>query len=421
MEEKVLKIANALSNQRHLRAIRNAFISILPITIMGGLFAVISSAPVTDDTTNGFLLAWSSFVKENNMIFSWVNTLTLGAIAVYVCLAITYFLCKHFKLDILIPMTISFYGVMLLTINPVKLAFDKKVAEISYMDGKGLLVGIAVAIITVEVYRIFKEKKIGVIKMPPSVPPSLTETFASLFTSVVIMMIFTIGFIIFNKLDTTFAIWLIDFITPTLKATDSIWFILTITIIINIGWFFGIHNATFWGLVGPIMFMNLSANASAHAAGMKLSGILTEPFWAYFVAIGGVGQVLSLGIILSFSKSKQMKTIGRMGVVPAFFGISEPITFGLPIMLNPVFFLPSFLTAAVNATITFLLMNSGFIGKTYAMLSFNMPSIFGAYFSTSDFKAVILIVALLVIDMLIYFPFTRMYEKQQLKLEEEAE
>ncbi|MDV2888201.1 PTS sugar transporter subunit IIC, partial [Alkalihalophilus pseudofirmus] len=83
---------------------------------------------------------------------------------------------KHFKLDILIPMTISFYGVMLLTINPVKLAFDKKVAEISYMDGKGLLVGIAVAIITVEVYRIFKEKKIGVIKMPPSVPPSLTET-----------------------------------------------------------------------------------------------------------------------------------------------------------------------------------------------------------------------------------------------------
>ncbi|MDV2583768.1 PTS sugar transporter subunit IIC, partial [Alkalibacillus haloalkaliphilus] len=77
-----------------------------------------------------------------------------------------------------------------------------------------------------------------------------------------------------------------------------------------------------------------------------------------------------------------------------------------------------FLTAAVNATITFLLMNSGFIGKTYAMLSFNMPSIFGAYFSTSDFKAVILIVALLVIDMLIYFPFTRMYEKQQLKLEE---
>lgn len=90
-------------------------------------------------------------------------------------------------------------------------------------------------------------------------------------------------------------------------------------------------------------------------------------------------------------------------------------------MLNPIFFIPCSLVSVVNAVLAFLCLNTGLIGKTYAMLSFNMPSIFGAYFSTGDFKAVILVAVLIVIDMLLYFPFMKMYEKQQLLIEQQDE
>ena len=65
------------------------------------------------------------------------------------------------------------------------------------------------------------------------------------------------------------------------------------------------------------------------------------------------------------SKSKLLKVVGKVGIIPAFFGISEPITFGLPIMLNPIFFITCSLVSVVNAVIAFLCLNTGLIGKTY--------------------------------------------------------
>ena len=417
IEDKFLEVAEKLSNQKYLEAIRNAFITILPITVMGGLVSVISSAPVTPHTKNAFLLAWASFVKSNSLILTWINTLTLGAMAIFVCLTITWYLCKHYQISALTPLLLSFFGIMILTAKPTKLTFNQKMVEISYIDGKGLLIGIFVAIATVELYRFLKAKHFGEIHMPESVPASLSNTFASLSTSIVIMTFFSAIFIIFNKNHTTLAQWFTKIITPGLKATDSIWFVLIMTIIISIGWFFGIHNATFWGLMGPIMFINLSANAAANATGHVPPTFLTEATWAYFIQIGGVGCALPLAMLLLFSKSEQMRAVGKMGLIPSFFGISEPITFGLPVMLNPIMFIPAFLAPTVNAILTWLAMSLHLVKKTFAMLSFNMPSIFGSYFATSDFKGPVLIIILVIIDMVIYFPFMKVYEKAQLKEE----
>lgn len=118
-----------------------------------------------------------------------------------------------------------------------------------------------------------------------------------------------------------------------------------------------------------------------------------------------------------FSKSKTIKTVGRISVLPAFFGISEPVTFGLPMMLNPIFFVPCAMVPTINALISYICMSTNLIDKTFAMLSFNMPSVFGSFLSTGDMKALVLVVVLLIIDMILYYPFLKMYEKQQLKLE----
>lgn len=133
------------------------------------------------------------------------------------------------------------------------------------------------------------------------------------------MAIFLVMFIIFHSMETTFAIWLGSIIAPQISATDSLWFIVIMTFIINAAWFFGIHNATFWGIMGPIMFMNLSNNAAQLSGGIAPTAILTESFWIYFVCIGGVGSCLSISLLLCFSKSKMMKTVGRISVLPAFW------------------------------------------------------------------------------------------------------
>lgn len=193
-----------------------------------------------------------------------------------------------------------------------------------------------------------------------------------------------------------------------------------IALLLNFSWFFGIHNTVYSLLTDPIEYGNLSLNAAAFAAGTSLPCVFTVSFWCYFGIIGGLGNCLAVSILCLTSKVKEFRTIGRLGVVPAFFGISEPITFGLPIMLNPLMLIPCSLTSVVNVALAFLAMSSNLVGRTYTMLSYNMPSIFGAFFSTGDFKAVILIVVLLVLDLLIYFPFFKAYEKQFLREEEAA-
>ena len=123
--------------------------------------------------------------------------------------------------------------------------------------------------------------------------------------------------------------------------------------------------------------------------------------------------------LLSQSKSKQLKTVGRVGLIPAFFNISEPIIFGVPLMLNPIFFIPFILTSTLNCFIAYLCTSLGIIGKSFAMLSWNMPSVFGAFLSTMDIKALILVVVLIVLDGVIYYPFLKVQEKELLEVEEE--
>ena len=150
----------------------------------------------------------------------------------------------------------------MLAVRIEKLQYGLSLTDLNFLDGKGLLVGIFVSIVTVEIYRFLKSKNFGRIKLPDSVPASLSETFASLSIAILIMSLYLVMFIIFHNMDTTFAMWLSSVIAPQIKATDSLWFILLMTFIINAAWFFGIHNATFWGLMGPIMMMNISENAA---------------------------------------------------------------------------------------------------------------------------------------------------------------
>lgn len=402
MEKYVMPVANRLGNECHLRAIRDAFMSLLPINFMGGIAAVISSLPLE---------------ISNSIVFSWINALTLGAMSIYVCIGIIHFLCKSRKIESFLPILLGVCGFLMLVMEPVSLGWDGKMVEISYMDGKGLIPAMLIAILTADLYCYMRKRDFGKISLPDTVPASLSDVFASIVPGAVLLVLYTVIFVLCNAAGTTLPKLIYGILSPSLKAVDNLGFTILITLFVHVFWFFGIHDAALSGVLSPIRDGNLSINAAAHAAGQALPNIFTTPFWVYFVVIGGCGSVLALAAMLCCSKSKQLKTIGRLGIVPAFFNISEPIIFGLPLMLNPIFFIPFMVTSALNGAIAFITMQVGLIGKSFAMLSWQMPSVFGAFLSTMDWKAPILIIALMVLDGIIYYPFFKIYEKQLVKEE----
>lgn len=422
-EQRLLPIANKLSGNRHIKAIRDSFLTLLPITLTGGIASVLAAAPITETTTNGFLLAWASFAQENNFILTWINTVTLGAMSLYFAIGLTYYLCRHYKINPFTPLLITIVGFIMLIVEPKELGWAGTIADLSYIGGKGLIPAMIVAFFTVESYRYMTEHHFGKINLPPSVPEVLSNTFAQLVPCLAIMFVYSLFYILFHSMHTSMAGFMYSVIAPTFEAADNLLFVILVTLVTHVLFFLGIHDTAIAGFVGPIREGNLAINAAAQLAGESMDYIYTTPFWVYFCVIGGCGSVLALGFLLFRAKSKTNRYVGRIGLIPSFFGINEPIVFGVPIIMNPIFFIPFIMAPMVNAVCAFLLMKAGVIGKTFSMVSWNMPNIFGAFFSTMDYKAVLFIVLFTIVDMVIYYPFFKVYDKQQVALEtqEEAE
>ncbi|SKC56946.1 PTS sugar transporter subunit IIC [Maledivibacter halophilus] len=427
-EKKILPFANKISRQRHLLSIRDSFLTVLPITLLGGIASILASPPVNPDSIQGsniffkFLIAWSNFAKAHSMALNWLFALTLGSFALYVSVGIAYYLSKSYKMEPFIPSITALASFLMVTAVPIELSFASKSILINFFDGKGLFTGMLVAITSVEIFRFLKNKKVGYIKMPDSVPPALSASFETLLPVIITISIY---FFVYSIFDNTMGLPLpeamLSIVAPAIKAVDNVFVVFLISAFTQFLWFFGIHDAAIGTVIGPIRDHNLAVNASAVMSGSQPPYIFTTPFWVYFIVIGGAGATFGLVLLLLRSKSKQLKTVGKLGILPALFGINEPVIFGTPLVLNPMFFIPFVFAQSINAVIAYLFMCFGIIGKTYIMGGWNLFSPIGAFISTMDWKAFVLVVCLIVLDILIYLPFFKAYEKKLVKMENEGQ
>lgn len=418
-ERKILPLANKIGRQRYLTSIRDSFLTILPLTLLGGIASILLSPPVSANAVkptnllNKFLIAWCNFATKNSDGLNWLFTLTLGAFALYVCMGTAYFLSKSYKMEPFIPTLTAVACFLLVTAVPQKLSFTEKSILINYFDGKGLFTGMLTAILSVELFRFLKNKKVGYVKMPDSVPPALSASFE---TFVPVMLVVALFFFIGSAVTVVTGHALPEFVLslmePAIKAVDNVYVVFVITALTQFLWFFGIHDSAIGAVVGPIRDHNLAVNASAAMAHQPLPYIYTTPFWVYFVVIGGSGATFGLVLMLLRSKSKQLRIVGKMGILPALFGINEPVLFGVPLVLNPVFFIPFLLAESLNAVISYLTMQYGIIAKTFIMGGWNLFSPIGAVVSTMDWKAIVLEVFLIIMDIVVYLPFFKVYEKK---------
>ena len=411
IEKAIMPLMNKVSTQRHLSSVRDGLIATIPLTIVGAMSLLIATFPWPQ--------AYVDFMGNNtriSTIFMVIFQMTLGLLSVYVSFAIGNCLAKTYNLDKLtggISAVLTFFATMTFSYGD-----DGTFLSTAYLGGEGMFTAIITSVLAIEIMNFCKKQNIT-IKMPDSVPTNIGNSFGSLIPMIISVLMVAIivhgfGFDINNVINTI--------VTPILSASsNSILSPLLFVTLTAIMWFFGIHPAVLSAILTPIWTVNATANMEAMATGMPIPNIGVTPFVFTFLWIGGGGGTLALCLLMCFSKSESLKSLGRLSIAPSIFNINEPILFGVPIVLNPILIVPFFLGPVVCTVITYLAFTTGIvpgIGYPFAA-AWNFPSFIGGALSTASVKGLLLVIVNFIAYLLIYYPFFKIFEKKRL-LEEQG-
>jgi len=412
LEQKVSNPMARLAEQRHLLAIRDGVVSSLPFIIVGSFFLIFAFPPLPEKWA---LTQWATEHAAEILI---PYRMTMFIMSLYVAFGIGYSLANSYKVDPLSGGQIA-VAALLLTITPSVVEELGFVLPMSYLGGQGLFVTIIVSILSVEIFRVCKQRNIT-IKLPSQVPASVSRSFEALIPVAIVIVIMTI-------ITVVMGVNLHNLVTkitaPLVTAGDSLFGVLVPVFLITFFWSFGIHGVSVVGSVArPLWEIYLTGNAEAVASGVeKLPHIAPEPLYQWFIWIGGSGSTIGLVIVmLIFAKSKYMKQLGKAVVAPSIFNINEPVMFGLPIVLNPILIIPFIITPLVLAIISYFATSIGLVSPTYIKAPWTLPAPIGAYLATGgDWRAIILVIMNIFISTFIYLPFFKVYDKKMLEMEKE--
>lgn len=415
LENSVGKIALTLSSQRHMAALRNGMMFTLPFTLLGGIVMIIMYPPITDSLQPSnaifeFLIAWKNWGASAEILKA-PYYLTMGMLSVYTVFGIAFNLAKSHKINQGYASLIALFTFLCIAAAPFR--GENKIWSIAltFLDAQGMFLGIIVAMVTVEITAFMIKKGVG-IKMPDSVPANITAVFEYLIPLVVNMILF----IALNEackagLGYGLVLLIQNLISPLLSFTDSLPSVIIINIFVIGFWFFGIHGAALVAsIIGPIQATNLAANAAAMSVGALPSAVLAGSFKSIFAT-----QIMYNALLFSvllFAKSPRLKSICKLSLVPNIFNINEPMIFGLPMVMNVVLIIPILLTTILDTAIFYLMMTSDIIGKVYIATVATFPAPINAFLSTMDWKAPIVWAILLIINIVIFIPFVKLFDKQ---------
>jgi len=290
-----------------------------------------------------------------------------------------------------------------------------------YLGPNGIFLGMFTAIISVELFR-FAIKRHWTIKMPEGVPPEVSESFDALLPSGFVVLIFFLVRIMFSltNFSTAYNFIYTMLQLPLKNVGNSLPSVLLYIFLASILWCFGINGPSVTNSVwSPIFFVLQQDNLKAFQSGHALPHIYTEQFIESFSTYGGGGSILSLILVMLFlCKSKRIKSLAKLTIIPSIFGIGEPLIFGLPIVLNPVIAIPFVLVPIMNVFISGMAFTFHVIPYTNGvMLPWTTPPLISGWLSTGSWLAPVLQLFEIVLGMIVYYPFIKMLDKQYLKEE----
>ncbi|MFV0551374.1 MAG: PTS sugar transporter subunit IIC [Anaerorhabdus sp.] len=406
----LMPIANKVEQQKHLQAIKDGMIASIPIIVVGsicllplGIMNLLGSGPVFD------------FIASNLGVLTYASGFTMDLLSLYAVYFIAKSLSEKYDLKGSQPAV---------TAIVVQLILSGVIADgalsIGYLGASGLFTAIVSAIITVEVYHLCYKKNIY-IKLPDSVPAMVGDSFASLVPLCLnVIIAVAIATVSMNLSGSVFPQALMSFLAPAISTMDTLPALLIVVFLTQLLWFFGLHGPSITSAVwAPFAIAYGAENIANFGAGLPVTHIFTFGLYYCILQVTGSGLTLGLNLLMMRSKAKSLSSIGKVGIIPSLFGINEPLIFGTPILLNPFMFIPFVFGPLIVTVITYFSMTSGLVGMPIANPPGFLPPGVGAFLMTLDWKAVVLVVALLILMTLIYYPFFKMMEADELKKESE--
>ncbi|HFI0631718.1 TPA: lactose-specific PTS transporter subunit EIIC [Streptococcus suis] len=404
-----------ISRNPYLRAIRDGFIAAMPVILFSSIFLLVAFVP------NIFGFTWSdeavaAIMKPYGYTMGIVAVLVAGTTAKSLTDAFNRQLPKTNQINFISTMIASISGFLLLASDGIEGGFAN-----AYMGTKGLLTAFLAAFITVNIYKVCVKNNVT-IRMPDEVPPNVSQAFKDVIPyALSIFVLYGIDLVTRQFLGTNVAEAILKLFEPLFTAADGY---VGITIIFGayaLFWFVGIHGPSIVEpAIAAITYANIETNFQLLQAGQHADKILTSGTQMFIVTMGGTGATLVVPFMFMWlTKSKRNKAIGRASVVPTFFGVNEPILFGAPLVLNPVFFVPFILAPIANVWIFKFFVDTLKMNSFSVNLPWTTPGPLGIVMGTNFAPlAFALAILLVVVDVLIYYPFLKVYDEQILAEEQ---
>ena len=404
-----------ISRNKYLRAIRDGFIAGMPVILFSSIFILIAYVP------NAWGFHWS---KEIENFLMTPYSYSMGILAFFVGGTTAKALTDSVNRDLPATNQINFLSTMLASMVGFLLMAAEPAKEggflTAFMGTKGLLTAFIAAFVTVNVYKVCVKKNVT-IRMPDEVPPNISQVFKDLIPfTVSVVLLYGLELIVKGSLGVTVAESIGTLLAPLFSAADGY---VGITIIFGafaFFWFIGIHGPSIVEpAIAAITYANAEVNLNLLQQGMHADKILTSGTQMFIVTMGGTGATLVVPFMFMWlCKSKRNRAIGRASVVPTFFGVNEPILFGAPLVLNPIFFIPFIFAPIANVWIFKFFIETLGMNSFTANLPWTTPGPLGIVLGTNfQFLSFALAALLIVVDIAIYYPFLKVYDEQILEEE----
>lgn len=415
MSEKVSPVAQALGENKYLQTISQSMMGTLAPLILGSIAVLLPNFPISA-VTDAIAAAGLTSVLEA------INTFTIGGMSLYV----VFLMAKNLVEKLEPSENGTLAGVLalmsFLVLTPVDATADGVTAlPTTWLGAQGVFTAMIIGLVMGRIFAWFREKKIT-IKMPSSVPPMVTGVFDSLLPGFAIGLLDIVIYMIFAATPYgSMHQCIFELIQTPLKGIGgSVEAIIICSLIQQFLWFFGIHGTNvIMPIVQPLWMAMDAENLTAFMAGQALPNV---GGYAFFNIVTWSGTALGLVLLMLFSKSKRYRELGKVAIVPALFGITEPVIFGTPLVLNFDFMVPFITNNTVALIIAAILTELGVVARcSGTMVIFGMPV--GCYAISGGSVSIIVLHLLiqLVLSPVLWFPWFKRAEKKALAEERTAE
>lgn len=403
-----------LSRNIYLRAIRDGFIAGMPVILFSSIFILIAFVP------NSWGFKWSDEVvaflmKPYSYSMGILALLVAGTTAKSLTDSVNRSMEKTNQINYMSTLLAAIVGLLMLAADPIESGLAT-----GFLGTKGLLSAFLAAFVTVAIYKVCVKNNVT-IRMPDEVPPNISQVFKDVIPfTISVVSLYALDLLARHFVGSSVAESIGKFFAPLFSAADGY---LGITIIFGafaFFWFVGIHGPSIVEpAIAAITYANAEVNLNLLQQGMHADKILTSGTQMFIVTMGGTGATLVVPFMFMWlTKSKRNRAIGRASVVPTFFGVNEPILFGAPLVLNPIFFIPFIFAPIANVWIFKFFIETLGMNSFTANLPWTTPAPLGLVLGTNfQVLSFILAALLIVVDVVIYYPFLKVYDEQILEEE----